>query len=308
MSSTPKSLAIAEAGEKRYGRVEQLLSPAILLLLRSWKLIAASTLAAFVVSAIFAKFMMTKYYRAEAILRPVSELMPNGFDLAASNESAETGLPEIGNLLGVPRAQEIITILNSFDFAVAMIDRHHMQPELLSAHGGLASPGSDPKWDSFRELKRRFKCDFSFNTGNVTMYYVAPNRANAERDLGYYIEDLRRKLRDEQIRDTAGEIESMGEKAKATPDSLAANQIYKMVANEVQVQQLAMVEADFAFKVMENPNASDRPYSPNVVVIVGIASVAALFLCCFALLVRSWLEKIRTAYERDTAALRIVNR
>jgi len=51
--------------------------PALVVLARTWKLLVFATSVATLVCAFLALFVMAKWYRAEAVLRPVSELMPN---------------------------------------------------------------------------------------------------------------------------------------------------------------------------------------------------------------------------------------
>ena len=293
MSSTPKPLPLAESADRRRGNPNPAVNPAMTALLRSWKLIAAVTIAALAISAAFAGFAMTKLYRAEAVLRPISQLMPNGMG-ASPAESLGSSL--LGTTLGQSRAQEIVAILKSFDFNLALVAGHDLQEELFSEVSGWRR-GSDPHWDVLRLLQHRFDCEYSVGDGNITLSYLDPSRAKAQRNLGYYIDDLRQKLREEQIHGTGAAIKSLQEEAKSTPDSLLEAQLYQMVAQELQEQKLAMVDADFAFKVIENPAASDRAYSPNTLMVTGMAGIVSLVLCCLILVSLDWLRRARLASE-----------
>ncbi len=97
MSSTPKSFQVTEPADKRHSRVEYDMNPVLLTLLPAWKYIAALTVAAFVIAALLAKFVMVKQYRAEAILRPVSQLMPSGVGSASSNPVGGLSSALLGN-------------------------------------------------------------------------------------------------------------------------------------------------------------------------------------------------------------------
>jgi len=298
MSSTPKPLPLADSPDRRRGNSNPALNPAMIALVRSWKPIAAITIAALVISAAFANLGMTKLYRAEAVLRPISQLMPNGMG-ASPAESLGSSL--LGTTLGQSRAQEIVAILKSFDFNLALVGGHDLQNELLSE----VSPwrrGNDSHWDVLRLLQHRFDCEYSVGDGNITMSYLDPSRATAQRNLGYYIDDLRQKLREEQIHTTGAAIKSLQEEAKSTPDSLLEAQLYQLVAQELQEQKLAMVDADFAFKVIENPAASDRPYSPNTLMVAGLAGIVSLVLCCLILVSLDWLRRARVASEGASPA------
>jgi LPS O-antigen subunit length determinant protein (WzzB/FepE family) len=300
VSSTPKSFQVTEPADKRHSRIEYAMNPALLTLLRASKYIAALSIVAFVIAALLAKFVMVKLYRAEAILRPISQLMPSGVASASSNPVGGLSSALLGSTMSTGRSQEITTIMQSFDFSLAMVQRHHLQDELLSEAGGWKGD-SDPQWTVFRLLQDRFLADFSLRTGNVTLTYLAPSRAIAQQILGYYIDDLREMLRDEQIRNTGAAIKSLKEEAKSTPDSLLEAQLYQMVAEQMQQQKTAMVEADFAFKVLQSPAASDRPYAPKPALVASMAGIVVLFMSCLALLTRDWLRRLRLAYERDTA-------
>jgi len=291
MSSPPKSLPLAEPADRRRGRADPPLSPAMIALLRSWKPIAAVTVGALAISVPFAKFAMTKLYRAEAVLRPISQLMPNGIGASP----AETlGSSLLTTTFGQSRAEETVAILKSFDFNLALVKAHHLQDELFAEVSGWRR-GTDPRWDILRLLQRRFNCEYSVSTGNVTMSYLDPSRARAQRNLGYYIDDLRQKLREEQIHETGAAIKSLQEEAKSTADSLLEAQLYQLVAQELKDQKLAMVDADFAFKVIQNPAASDRPYSPSILMVAGIAGIASLVLCCLVVVSLDWLRRARLA-------------
>jgi hypothetical protein len=294
VSSTPKSFQVSEPADKRHGRIEYELNPALLMLLHASKYIAALTFAALVISALLVKFVMVKWYRAEAILRPVSQLMPSASGSAASSPlSLANGL--LGGGVGTGRAQEITTIMQSFDFTMAMVQRHHLQDELL-ASAGYRHPDADPQWTIFRLLQGRFFGEFSLRTGNVMLAYLDPDRENAQRILGYYIDDLREKLRAEQIRNTGAAIKSLKDEAKSTPDSLLEAQLYQMVVEQLQQQKTAMVEADFAFKVLQSPAASDRPYAPVPLLVVGLSGIVVLFLSCLVVLSGDWISRMRLAY------------
>jgi len=303
MSSTPKSLPLAEPAEGRRGRTDLPLSPAMAILFRSWKLIAILTIGAMVASALCAKFLMTKWYRAEAILRPVSQLMPNEL-VDASMGSSGTSAPAVSSdILLVFRAEEALEILKSFDFNLALAERHHLKGELM-ARVSRWRRGTDPRWDVFRELERRFSCEYSIGTGSALLSYLDPDRTTAERNLGYFIDDLREKLRDEQIRDTTTAAASLESQAQSTSDSILQTQLYVMVAAAMRQQKLAMVDADFAFRVIETPVASDIAYSPSVPLVASFTGIVVLFLCCLSMLIRDWLQRMRIANSPATLVRR----
>src|SRR5262249_28304080 len=134
----------------------------------------------------------------------------------------------------------------------------------------------DPKWRAYKKMQHRFSCEYSIKTGNVTVYFKARTPAEAERILGYYVEDLREKLRSREVQSAGAAIESMKAEARVTSDALLQAQLYELIAKQMQQLRLAQVEADFAFTVLEPPAAPDKPYSPNVLLWSAIAGFLIL--------------------------------
>src|SRR5262249_23303297 len=136
----------------------------------------------------------------------------------------------------------------------------------------------DPKWRAYKKMLKWFSCEYSIKTGNVTVYFKAKTPAAAEKILGYYVDDLREKLRSREVQSAGAAIESMKAEARVTSDVLLQTQLYELVAKQMQQLRLAQVEADFAFTVLEPPAAPDRAYSPNVLLWSSIAGSLAFIL------------------------------
>ena len=262
------------------------------------------TSVATLVAAFLAMFVMTKWYRAEAVLRPVSELMPNRLAVSERPLSVSSLLDQV---VPTSRAEELMTTVDSFQFGLAMVKNHHLEPALLSTkHWRPWNQHPDPSWEIYRTLQKRFSCDYSIITGNITFYYRDRDRAMAQTILGFYIDDLRAKLREEQVATTTATAKSLKDEAGSTPDTLLQQQLFQLIAEQVQQQKLAMVDANFAFKVIDAPKASDKPYSPSVLMVSGLAFVVTLFLSCLVILTRELLtygegeRELALASGRDT--------
>lgn len=261
--------------------------PYLLLLQSRWRTIAFTTVVAVLVTALSAGLLMTKWYRATAIIRPrpKSAMQNRVLGMIGSGVGALGGL---GALVGPAsdEAEEYMTILSSFGFNTALVERHHLGPELLG-HGGwwLAgflqnqnknqNPDRSRKWRDYRTLTSRFDCEYSSTKGNITLHYLDPDESNAERILGYYVDDLRDKLRYREIQEATEAIDSMKDEASHTSDSLLQLQLYELIANQTQKLKLAQVQTAFAFSVLESPAAPDKPYSPRRLLDCVLAGVLA---------------------------------
>ncbi len=261
-------------------------------LARRWRLLAAAAIGAMAAAGLFARFAMTRYYRAGAIIRPI-----NASTVQGRLSGLLAGAGGFGGLAGGSLspfaseasnpASEYMPVLRSFDFTTGLIARHDLAPELpIRGWAPWAGSAADPRWARFRLMKRRFDCEFSLRTGNLTLYYMAPDPATARRVLAFYIADLRERLRREQIRDAAEAIDSLRDEVRETADNLLQTQLSELLARQIQQEKLAQVQADFAFKVLVAPTAPDRPYRPFVMLDALLATAVTLLVLAVAILLR----------------------
>lgn len=257
------------------------LAPYILKLRERWRTIASAAIAAATMAAVVAGFVLPKWYRASAVIRPIStpavESRISGL-LGGLGGGFGGGLGGLAASLGAGStsdAEEYIAILQGFQFNLSLVERNNLSAELLKPGwlDFLHSSG-DPHWTIYRALEKRFDCEYSVKTGNITLYFQARNRAQAQQVLTCYIDDLRSLLRTREISSTSSAIASLEDEAKTTPDALLRTVLYDLIAKQVQRRKMAQVEADFAFRVLDPAAASDKPYSPWVLV----DSTLAMFL------------------------------
>ncbi len=265
------------------------LRPYLAALSARWRTIAAVAIVAAVITATTAGLAFPKWYRATAVVRPISS------SAVENRISGLTGGLGGGTLAGLASsltgsgsdAEEYVAILHGFRFTVTLAERHRLTDELLKPGllSFLHSKPKDPDWAVYRVLKSRFDSDFSIKTGNLTISFEAKSRSDAERILGYYIADLLDLLRTRETRDATSAIDSLEAEAASTPDPMLRAQLYELVAKQVERRKTAQVEADFAFRVLDPPAASDRPSSPQVALDAFIAAFLAASFCATWVLV-----------------------
>ncbi len=261
-------------------------------LARRWRLLAAAAIGAMAAAGLFARFALTRLYRAEAIIRPINASMVRGRLAGLLGGTGGFGGLTGGSLspfagAAANPASEYMPVLRSFDFTTSLIARHGLAAELpVRGWAPWAGAVADPRWARFRLMRRRFDCEFSLLTGNLTLSYLDPDPAMARKILGFYISDLREQLRREQIRDASEAIDSLREEVRETADNLLQTQLSELLARQIQQEKLAQVQADFAFKVLVSPTASDRPYRPLAIVDALLAGMLALLVVAVAILLR----------------------
>jgi hypothetical protein len=237
--------------------------------LQYWTLLSRWWLAMLVVTVVAAsatwwvsKFYLQKWYRANAVLTPVAQPLTPGAS-GVMGAGAAGSIAELlgGGSLGETSAQEYMSILKSFAFTVSMAEHH--QP--VAAFALDANDGVPPRtqWQLYKIIDGKFGCDYNIKTGNLTLSFDAKTREEAQQILSYYVDDLRDKLRGREVHEAAIAVGSLREEVNKTSDSLLQSQLYELMANQLQREKLAQVEADFAFTVIEPPVAPDSPYRPR---------------------------------------------
>jgi LPS O-antigen subunit length determinant protein (WzzB/FepE family) len=262
----------------------------VLLVLEHWKSIAAVTFVAIVATYILTKTVATPWYQATAVIEPIPE--------GAVENRVEGGLGGIGGagmstfLMATgmdSQAQEYLTILRSFTFNTQVALRHKLTDELL--RDVYRKPETQRKLEMklFDILKGRFKVDYSIQAHNLSVHFLDRDPVRAQQILQYYLDDLRELQRQDAIKNARAAIDSLEKEASSTGDSLLRENLYALVAKQIQRQKLAEVEADFAFKVLEPPVSPDRPYSPRASINCLIVMMLMPLLMTAAIVLRqSW--------------------
>ncbi len=252
---------------------------------RHWQVLAIVTVLATVAAFAVSKFQLTRWYQAMAIIKPMTPQQTAGH-LQGLLGGGNLGM--LGDLVGSQynsdAAQEYITILTSFSFITAMVERHHLEAEILPR--GKSWPSLDARqWAIYRIMLARLSCDYSVKNSSMTMSFEDPSRERARRILGYEIDDLRERLRSREVRNAADAVTSLNQQITRISDSLLKQEIYQLIATQIQREELAEVEADFAFIVLQPPVSPDLPVWPRVLIDALGAGFLALILSSVAILI-----------------------
>jgi hypothetical protein len=253
-------------------------------ILLQWpKTIMISVLLVAGITGIVSKFFLTKWYKATAVIRPVSDFaveeqlqgLMSGFASGGGGGTGGMGLLS-GLTGGGTDADEYVGILKSFTFAHSIIRRHKLMDDLLpSDKPSLAEfeTSRHLQWLAYRNMHGRFICDYSIKTGNITVEFEDLDPARAETVMRYIIDDFRELLRQKQLHDVKSAVASLNEEAAHTSDTMLQTVLYQLIANQIQREKTAEVEADFAFTVIEAPAASDIKVWPPTTLFCLLAAL-----------------------------------
>jgi hypothetical protein len=160
-------------------------------------------------------------------------------------------------------------------------------------------------------MQKWFTCEYQMKSRNVTLYFEARSPAKAEEILGYFVNDLREKLKTRELQDVSTAIDSLKAEVPLSSDAPLQDQLYELIAKQVEQVKLAQVQADFAFTVTEPPATPDMIYSPNVLIDTEIVGISTLLLSSSLLILRRTVAptdleqpSARQGYSIETALTR----
>lgn len=242
----------------RYGRI----------LAARWKLIVGLTIAVAAFVGIYDKFISVKWYRAQATITPVTpdaslaNSVGMGSMMSGMSGGALSSLLDLsGETDNVEIAEQYMAIMNSYAFTTDLIKRYNLTRKIAPLRYGHV-PHLTP-WRLHQTITSRFKTSFDYKSGNLALYFLDPDPELAQKVLEDYLISLREKVRNEEVQSAAAAVASLEAEIGKTSDALLQNQLYELVARQIQREKLAQVEADFAYKVIEPPVVPDQYYAPH---------------------------------------------
>ena len=231
-------------------------------------------------------------YQATALIRPNQQQASGLAGLASAvlgnGSSSGGGLSSLlgGSSSGITThdPQELIAIMQSFAFTDSLIADNHLASRISNSTSSLIlwlrGARKPTRWKLYRMVSKRFDCDFSLRTGNLTMTFVDKDPVLARFILHQYIDRLRDQLRKQDVQDSKLAIKSLEAQARSTSDPLLSSELYVTLAQQMQQEEMAEMSADYAFEVIEAPVTPDEIYSPWPFV----DTLVALVVCSLILL------------------------
>lgn len=267
-------------------------------LLRShWKLLCGVPVALTLVVALYTKFVATRYYRAEAVITPVSQSESAAYQTGGMVVGGlGVGGGGLGELLGLGGAADNeleaardTTMMNSYSFTVDLARHYNLIPVLVKESG--LNPGDLTMWQVYKALTGNFNTSYDYKTGELSVYYLDPDAAVAKRILSDYIESLREKLSSQVIQSSAAAAQALRQSVDKTSDTLLQSQLYELMARQIERGKLAQLDADFSFKTPQPPFVPNFYYTPTVLFRSLMTMLLSFFLLCSWVLVRDWMAR-----------------
>jgi hypothetical protein len=279
-----------------------------------WRLLACVVVVSGLSVFILTTRLMVPKYQATALLRPNQQQSSGlaglaGAVLGSTSSSSGGGLASLlgggnGNGITTHDPQELIAILQSYAFTDSLVSDNHLASKITRKRNGLIlwllGPHHPTHWKLYRIMSRRFDCDFSVRTGNLTMSFVDKDPALARFVLKQYVDRLRSQLRKQDVQESRVAVQSLEAQAHGTSDPVLAAQLYGLVAQQLQQEGSAQMSADYAFEVIEPPVVPDEVYSPWPLLDMSAAVVVSFLALLFFLYAK---DRFRSSHREVIMAM-----
>jgi hypothetical protein len=270
-------------------------------LLRSrWLLIASLTIGIGLGYGLYTKFLTVKWFRAQAIVTPVPPSQGLSLGTGGAGDMVDglgggiASILEGGSADTVTLAERYTAIMNSYAFTTNLVNKYHLEHNIVGVRSKNAPTVT--KWSVHTMIADRFNTEYDYKSGNLTLYFLDPSPVEAQRVLGFYLDSLRDKLRNEEVEAGVSAAASLEEEVRKTSDALLQTQLYELMARQIQREKLAQVQSDFAFKVVEPPIVPDNYFAPKARHNATLAASITFALVCAWILASDFIRRAKAQF------------
>jgi uncharacterized protein involved in exopolysaccharide biosynthesis len=259
------------------------------ILRRRARLISALSLAGLVLAFAFS-LLLEDRFKAKAVISPVKEGGGPPVGLSLLVQQLES-VPSM-SLTSPSSAPEILALLNSNNLRKKLIERHGLLKVIFSDRWdnekkSWATGARVPTFhDGLRALERSMSVKNSTKDNTITITMESSTPEDAASMLSSLLTVLNEHLSEEAKRVADSNRRYLESQLKNTTDPLIRQNIYALIAQQIESSMMAGVMENFAFKVIDPPDAPDRKSSPkrHIIALAGLsASMAGGTLLAFVL-------------------------
>jgi len=193
-----------------------------------------------------------------------------------------------------------MAIIRSYDFTMHVVQRYHIDREVLRGTG--LSIHEMTRWSLYRLIQSRLGTEYDYKSANLSLYFIDSDRNVAEAMLTDVLDQLREKLRSEEVDSASAAVAALSAEVAKTSDALLQNQLYDLMARQIQREKLAQVQADFAFKVIEPPVTPDYYVGHGAKYYSGLAGALTFIGLCLLIVGRQWIQTAQAHLEATQLA------
>jgi uncharacterized protein involved in exopolysaccharide biosynthesis len=229
-------------------------------------------------------------FKAKAVISPVKEGGGPPVGLSLLVQQLES-VPSM-SFSSPSSAPEILALLNSNRLRKKLIERHGLLQVIFrdrwdSEKKDWAKGERVPTFhDGLRALERSMSVKHSPKDNTITITLESSTAEEAAAMLARLLAVLNEHLSEEAKRVADANRRYLESQLKHTTDPLIRQNIYALIAQQIESSMMAGVMENFAFKVIDPPDEPDRKSSPkrHLIALAGLAvSMAGGTLLAFVL-------------------------
>jgi hypothetical protein len=123
-------------------------------------------------------------------------------------------LTVVGSADTVTLAERYTAIMNSYAFTTNLVNKYHLEHNIVGVRSKNAPTVT--KWSVHTMIADRFNTEYDYKSGNLTLSFLDPSPVEAQRVLGFYLDSLRDKLRNEEVEAGVSAASSLEEEVRST--------------------------------------------------------------------------------------------
>jgi uncharacterized protein involved in exopolysaccharide biosynthesis len=269
-----------------------------------WKVLLLS-LAVGIITLVIT-MLMTKTYRASALITPASEDGKQSVALGA--------LASFGITFGGPtKVEDLETLFKSNDLTTRVFDKHDVwsivladyydqktgkmkvswKDRLIGAEKESRPPG---KWDAIRAAEDRLQVTVNKKSGTLLISFDTPSPEGSAKIVRYYLEQGKIRLQEEALERASRNKRFLEVQLSKTIDPIIRDRLYTLYSQEVEREMLALNREQYGFKIVDAPLTPDRKAKPKIRLSALIATAASSLI--WTVVLGLWMKK-RIAMRKD---------
>lgn len=229
-------------------------------------------------AALGTSFFMEERFQAKAVIAPVKESgSPPGLSMLVQQLESVPGVP----FSSPSSATEIIALLNSSMLRKKSIETHGLLPIVLPDRWNVEKnrwKDAEPsQHDALRALEKALSIRHSLKDNTITITFENRRPEEAARFIEKLLLTLNSHLSGEARRVAESNRLYLEGQLQRTSDPLIRQNIYSLIAQQIESSMMAGVMENFAFKVIDPPEVPDQKVSPRRTLMSVAGFLGALF-------------------------------
>ncbi len=253
------------------------------------KLIVTLVLVSVIVTGI-TSLLLTRIYRAEAVIMPALQKEDSG---GMGTIAAQFGLSS----QRASNAAEVVSLLKSNILMERVIKSHNLVPVFFRDR--LKDNTEDEKiWQGIRYLKERiFRVKNNQKEGVIELSIEFKEPRKAADILNAILTELTEHMSSEARRVAETNKTYLESLIDKNPDPLIRQNIYSLIARQIETSMMAEVKENFAFKIIDPPKVPDRKVKPRILLNIMLSFAVSIFAGLFIAFFRDYWENVKQRKE-----------